>query len=150
MRALEKLEKGYDSLGPFYTERDIVWTIQKILRDITKQSSYKVFNDYSMQELTNKGHRGKSLQKLRNLNTQLIIIFGSYAKGTENNRSDIDIYLETPRQTIKRKAQTLNRKFSIKIGQFSDNLLTREIEKNHIIVKGVERFYETWFKSINC
>ena len=39
----------------------------------------------------------------------------------------------------------INSRLSIKIGKYNkDNLLIKEIEKNHVIIKGVEIFYEKY------
>ena len=74
---------------------------------------------------------------------QLAILFGSYAKGLEKEISDIDIYIETKNRKIKEELESLNENLSIKIGEFNrDSLLTKEIEKNHVIIKGVENYYE--------
>jgi predicted nucleotidyltransferase len=74
---------------------------------------------------------------------KMIILFGSYAKGNAKEDSDIDIYLETGSNDIKNKLRGLNSKLSIKIGKFDANsLLIKEIIKEHVIIKGVEEFYE--------
>ena len=79
----------------------------------------------------------------KNFSSGMIILFGSYAKGNEKSNSDIDIYLETTDNKIKNKIKELNSKLSIKIGEFDINsLLIKEIIKNHIIIKGVEEYYE--------
>jgi predicted nucleotidyltransferase len=73
----------------------------------------------------------------------MVIIFGSYAKETETRDSDIDVFIETRNAKLKNSAAKINAKFSVKIGKYDkDNLLIKEIEKNHIIVKGFEEFYE--------
>ena len=73
----------------------------------------------------------------------MIILFGSYAKDAEKPNSDIDIYLETTNFRIKDKIKEIYSKLSIKTGEFNLNsLLVREIIKNHIIISGVEGFYE--------
>ena len=78
-----------------------------------------------------------------NFSKGMIILFGSYAKETSKENSDIDIYLETNNNKIKNKLKELNSKLSIKIGKFDNkSLLIREIIKNHIIVRGLEDFYE--------
>jgi len=79
----------------------------------------------------------------KNFKKSMIILFGSYAKGNPRLNSDIDIYLETGDNKIKNKLKELNSRLSIKIGKFDVNsLLIKEIIKNHIIVRGVEDFYE--------
>ncbi len=75
-------------------------------------------------------------------NNNLVILFGSYAKGTNKKDSDIDIYIDTTDQKIKKELETYN-KLSIKIGKFNkEDLLIKEIIKNHIILKGAEIYYE--------
>lgn len=72
-----------------------------------------------------------------------IILFGSYARGNPKKESDIDIYVETTNAKIKQQIQGINSRISVKIGKFDMNsLLIKEIIKNHVIVRGVEEFYE--------
>jgi len=79
----------------------------------------------------------------KNFKNGMIILFGSYAKGNEKKDSDIDIYIETTDTKIKNKIKEINSKLSVKIGEFDTNsLLIKEIIKNHIIIRGVEEFYE--------
>lgn len=79
----------------------------------------------------------------KNFKKGMIILFGSYAKETPKKNSDIDIYLETKNKNIKEKIQEINSKINVKIGEFNTNsLLIKEIIKNHIIIKGLEEFYE--------
>ena len=83
----------------------------------------------------------EKLQKDERLN--MAIIFGSYAKRTETKRSDIDIYIDTKNRNIRKELQLLDSRLSIKIGEYDkQNLLIKEIEKNHVIIRGVEKFYE--------
>lgn len=73
----------------------------------------------------------------------MILLFGSYAKGNENKNSDIDIYIDTANQRVKDKLRDVYSGLSIKIGKFNkDNLLIKEIIKNHVIIKGGEEYYE--------
>ncbi|MEK6872188.1 MAG: nucleotidyltransferase domain-containing protein [Nanoarchaeota archaeon] len=79
----------------------------------------------------------------KNFSKGMIILFGSYAKGIPKKDSDIDIYLETNDTKIKDKVKETNSKLSIKIGKFDiKSLLIKEIIKNHIIIRGLEDFYE--------
>ena len=74
---------------------------------------------------------------------KLAVLFGSYAKGLAHKDSDIDIYIETVNKELKKKIEQLNTKVSVKIGKYDPNsLLIKEIEKNHVILKGVEQYYE--------
>ena len=78
-----------------------------------------------------------------NKKISLAILFGSYSKGIAKKNSDIDVYIETTNKKIKQDLESLNSKLNIKIGKYNkDNLLVKEIEKNHVIMKGVELFYE--------
>jgi predicted nucleotidyltransferase len=75
--------------------------------------------------------------------SQLIILFGSYAKNKEENNSDIDIYIETTSEKEKKDIEEIYSKLSIKTGKFNIHSdLGKEIIKNHIILKGFETFYE--------
>ena len=74
---------------------------------------------------------------------RLAILFGSYAKGLAKKQSDIDIYIETKNKKIKEEIAAMNSKINIKIGTYDKkNLLIKEIEKNHVIIKGVEEYFE--------
>ncbi|MEK6952532.1 MAG: nucleotidyltransferase domain-containing protein [Nanoarchaeota archaeon] len=74
---------------------------------------------------------------------KLAIFFGSYAKGIAKLESDIDIYIETNDLEIKKELSRFDTKLSIKIGKYEkSNLLIMEIEKNHVIIKGAEIYYE--------
>ncbi len=79
----------------------------------------------------------------KNFSRGIIILFGSYVKGNPKEDSDIDIYLETNDNKVKNKIKEINSKLSIKIGKFdTKSLLIKEIIKNHIIIRGLEDFYE--------
>jgi len=73
----------------------------------------------------------------------LALLFGSYAKGTASKDSDIDIYVESEDPNLRKKLKLLDSKLSVKIGKYNrDSPLIKEIEKNHVALKGVEYFYE--------
>ena len=72
-----------------------------------------------------------------------VILFGSYAKFSAKKDSDIDIYIETKNNEIKTQAEMIHSKIRVKIGEFDqDSNLIKEIIKNHIILRGIEKFYE--------
>lgn len=74
--------------------------------------------------------------------SNLILLFGSYAKFSAKKDSDIDIYIETENKNIKSRIESINSKINVKIGKFDkDSLLIKEIIKNHIILKGIEEYY---------
>ena len=73
----------------------------------------------------------------------LALIFGSYAKGTAHDRSDIDLFIESEDLTLKKRLEGQHPSLSVKIGAFDrENPLVREIIKDHIILKGVEAYFE--------
>jgi predicted nucleotidyltransferase len=73
----------------------------------------------------------------------LAVLFGSYAKKTANKTSDIDIYIETEDLNLKKELTLYDSKVSIKIGIFNkENNLIQEIIRNHVIIKGIEEFYD--------
>jgi predicted nucleotidyltransferase len=86
----------------------------------------------------------KIIETIRNdKKIKLAILFGSYAKGVATRDSDIDIYVESRDQNLKRALELFNSKLSVKIGAYnSAHPVIKEIEKNHVIIKGVELFYE--------
>ena len=85
----------------------------------------------------------QNLKEIKKIHRGIIVIFGSYAKGAETSKSDIDIYIDTLSSKLKKYAKDINKKFSVKIGKYDNkSLLIKEIEQSHVIVKGVEEFYE--------
>ena len=83
----------------------------------------------------------KNIQKNKEIG--LAVLFGSYARGTANKKSDIDIFIETKDRNLKKELELLNSRFSVKIGEYDrSSPLIKEIEKNHVIIKGAELFYE--------
>ena len=80
---------------------------------------------------------------LKTCKERMIIIFGSYAKFAARKDSDIDIYIETKDRKVKNCVEIINSRIRVKTGSFDlDSLLIKEIIKNHIILRGVEDFYE--------
>lgn len=79
----------------------------------------------------------------QNKEIKLAILFGSYARFTANKNSDIDIFIETRDRKLKEELELHNSRLSVKIGEYdSSSVLIKEIEKNHVIIKGAELFYE--------
>jgi predicted nucleotidyltransferase len=83
------------------------------------------------------------VEKLSKINTDIVLIFGSYSKGTYTKKSDIDIFIETKDKNFKKTAEEINTRINAKIGLINiDDILIKEIIKNHIIIKGAEKYYE--------
>jgi predicted nucleotidyltransferase len=73
----------------------------------------------------------------------LAILYGSYAKGISTKGSDIDIYIETPDSQKKKQLEQRHSLLSVKIGVFDTrNLLIREMMKDHVIIRGVEVYFD--------
>lgn len=80
---------------------------------------------------------------LKKTDEKLIVLFGSYAKGLAKKDSDIDIYIETKSRNTKKLVESIHSKLNVKIGSFdTKSPLIKEIIKNHIIIRGIEEFYE--------
>ena len=80
---------------------------------------------------------------LQKSDEKLIILFGSYAKGLEKKDSDIDIYIETKSRNVKKVIEDIYSKINVKIGTFdTKSPLIKEIIKDHIIIRGIEIFYD--------
>jgi len=79
----------------------------------------------------------------QNKEISLAVLFGSYARGAANKNSDIDVFIETKDRNLKKELELLNSRLSLKIGDYDrSSPLIKEIEKNHVIIKGAEIFYE--------
>lgn len=83
----------------------------------------------------------QSVQEMREI--PLALLYGSYAKGLPTKDSDIDIYIETLDGNAKKQLEQRHSLMSVKIGVFDpESLLIREIIKDHIIIRGVEVYFE--------
>jgi predicted nucleotidyltransferase len=73
----------------------------------------------------------------------LALLFGSYAKGLAKSGSDIDIFIETMDNNLKKQVEKHHSALSVKIGPFDRNSpLIREIMKDHVIIKGFEAYFD--------
>ena len=84
------------------------------------------------------------------------IIFGSYAKGISNKESDLDIFIagQYEKEEIKKVSRNLGIEISIKcypLKTFEKNvnqdILLKEVLKNHIVFKNVEMFIQKVLKN---
>lgn len=117
-----KLKKGVESLNYVYMAEHF-----KLLKLLLKYPFISIITESILSKTDEK----------------LIIIFGSLAKFSAKKESDIDIFIETQNRKIKTEVENINSRLSVKIGKFDRNdLLIKEIIKDHIIVKGVENYYE--------
>ncbi len=80
---------------------------------------------------------------LKKTDEKLIVLFGSYAKGLAKKDSDIDIYIETKSRSVKKSVEDTHSKINVKMGTFDiKSLLIKEIIKDHVILRGIEVFYD--------
>jgi len=86
----------------------------------------------------------KIIQEIKqNPKIKLAILFGSHADMSATKESDIDIFIDTAKKEVKEEIEKLDIKINVKIGKFDkDSLLRKEIIKKHVIIKGVEIYYE--------
>lgn len=74
---------------------------------------------------------------------KMLILFGSYAKFIPKEDSDIDIYVDTADKKTKGDISKISDQLSVQIREFNkEDLLVKEIIKNHVIIQGGESFYE--------
>lgn len=117
-----RLKKGVESLNYVYMAEHF-----KLLKLLDKYPFLSVITE-SVLSKTDEG---------------LIIIFGSFAKFNAKKDSDIDLFIETAKRKVKTEVESLNSRLSVKIGKFDkSSLLIKEIMKDHIIIRGVEYYYE--------
>jgi predicted nucleotidyltransferase len=80
---------------------------------------------------------------LKKCDEKLVVVFGSYAKFIAKKDSDIDVFVETSDRIVKEELEAIHSKINVKIGKFdADSPLIKEMIKNHVILRGVENFYE--------
>lgn len=78
----------------------------------------------------------------KNKEIRIALLFGSYAKDIPKTESDIDIFIETNDKKIKEEVSKIHTKINVKHGTFDqNNLLVKEIIKNHVVLKGAEDYY---------
>ena len=82
---------------------------------------------------------------------ELVVLFGSYAKGTEKPSSDIDLYVETTNRQLREQIKSISGKISVKIGNLDKTSeLAAEIHKDHIILQNGERYYEIFTTRVSA
>ena len=86
------------------------------------------------------------IEKIIPLITGIALIFGSYAKDTQKETSDLDIFAtgNHNKEKIHQISKTYNLEINIKEQKtFEINTLTKEVIKNHIIVQNTEEYIRT-------
>jgi len=99
----------------------------------------KILEKYSiLREVVEKIQKDKRIK--------LAMLFGSYAKGLAKKDSDFDVFIETNKLKIKKEYSKFDSKLSIKIGKLGNDNLSKEIQKNFVLIKGGEKYYESFFE----
>ena len=116
-----------------------------IKNNLTAKSFIINAENYKLAKIINKHPKLEPIFQdiIQKSKCSVIILFGSYAKGNSKKDSDIDIYIETTNPKTKEEVQKIYDLISVKIGKFNpEDLLIKEIIKNHAIIKGGEEYYE--------
>jgi predicted nucleotidyltransferase len=139
-RKIELLEKE-NVVDYTYEGKNKVYFLKETIESKEYQ---KIMENHKLIELIKKHPRIRIIvEKINKLDIDLAIIFGSYAKYLETEKSDIDLYINTTNKKLKQEIELIDSKLNIKIGKFNkESLLIKEIIKYHIIIKGVDKFYE--------
>lgn len=148
------------NINPMTISRKIEELVQENIVDFDCQGKNKVYflknnpesrayvfiyeNYFFLKTLKKYPNLRRIFEKIqKNKRVKLAILFGSYAKGIVKKGSDIDIFMETNDHKIKKDLEKINSEISVKIGKYNkEDYLIREITKNHVIIKGVENYYE--------
>lgn len=106
--------------------------LMEINRKIKLIEKYKKFRDL--------------FNKIESRTEGILIIFGSYSNFSSNEKSDLDILIMGKNKDFKDLEQLYNIKINVvKINKkmFNKNdILIKEIIKNHIVLKGIEEFID--------
>ncbi len=143
--ALIRLEKGnilkYKTEGKnkYYFLNEFNPYIKEIVQISEVEKKYEFLKKNKVIE--------KLIREIEGQKSKIIILFGSYAKGTATKNSDLDLYvvgdfdkgnLEKDYRIKIQVVKSNEEKFD------SRNPLIKEILENHIVLKGIEEFVDTW------
>ena len=144
MNISRKVKELYDENVVDYKQegRNKVFSIKKTIE--ARQYAYAVEAHKLIEAVKRYPRLRNSIESIRKKsNIKLAIIFGSYARGKATKESDIDLYIETTNRKLKEEIAKIDSKLNVKIGGYNkQSLLIKEIEKNHLIIKGIEEYYE--------
>lgn len=120
-------------------EKEKILKTTKIANIVT-YSAQRTSKEFLMEK---KLYNIKSLFSLTNflieeLSNPVIIVFGSYSKGEDIEKSDIDIYIETPEKketVVKKFEKSLNRSIQIFMYKSIDKIENKDLANN--IINGI-------------
>jgi len=96
----------------------------------------KLFEKYPMLSVISEAILSRTSEKL-------VILFGSFAKFNARKNSDIDVFIETKKKKAKEQVENIDSRISVKIGKLNrKSPMIKEIIRDHIILRGVEHYYE--------
>ena len=141
---LNKLEREHilrfsiEGKNKYYYLNNLNQNIKEIIKMIEINKKIKFLDRYKkFRDLFN---------KLELLSKGIIVIFGSYANFSANEKSDLDVFVVGNHKEVKNLEQLYNIKINIvqidKKKFDKEDILIKEIIKNHIILKGAEEFIE--------
>ena len=126
--------------------------VVNLKKNIEALNTVKMAESYKLEKLIRKYPETAAiieeiLEKMKQLKKtgKIILIFGSYAKFNARPDSDIDLFVDTEDRNIKRELERISSKMSVKTGRLSSGAgkpLAKEIIRNHVIISGIEAFYE--------
>ena len=141
---LNKLEKEHilkfsiEGKNKYYHLNHLNLNIKEIIKLIEINKKIKFIDRYKkLKDLFN---------KLELRTDGILVIFGSYANFSANEKSDLDILIIGKHKEVKDLEQLYNLRINIvKIDKKKVNnkdILIKEIIKNHIVLRGIEEFIE--------
>lgn len=124
--------------------------LYSIKKSILSREYFLLTEQYKNIQFLEKNHLIKEiLEKIDEFMQGMVMIFGSYAKGTQKEDSDIDLFIigkynETEIKDVGKKygIEINIKSYPMKIFQkeMHDDILLKEIIQNHILIKDVETF----------
>jgi uncharacterized protein len=143
---LDKLEK----IGILKSEVKGKIKVYTIIKSILSREFFLLTEQYKKIIFLQNNHLIKEIiEKSDKFLEGIVIIFGSYAKGTQRNDSDLDLFIVG--KFDEKKIKEIGEKYGINIDiksystkifekEINKDILLKEIVKNHVLIKDSERF----------
>jgi len=124
--------------------------LYSIKRSFFSRELFFLTEQYKKIKFLEKNHVVKEvLEKADNFMQGIVLVFGSYAKGTQKEDSDLDLFIVGTfnEKRIKEAGQKYNLNINIKSypinifeKEIDEDILVKEIVENHIVIKDTEGF----------
>lgn len=115
------------------------------LKKTAEARSYAIMaENYKLNKLLSKYPSLRGIvEKIQNdRRIKMALFFGSYASFSANEKSDIDIFIETGDRKLRNEMNLYDSRASVKIGSYDKSEpLVKEIDSNHVIIKGSDDYY---------